>query len=236
MLFQCDYNDVSLSQIFDLTEEKAFNMLPYWILIPRLSKSQLLLLVRDLKIKLPQQCSKSRKVLCDLLLMKYSQWEKVLEDKNTDSNHLLKIFFNFQPFSPNPEEAKKELKNKIRILIPGDEIIIMWITTDNKGFCPINKQVPGSHSHRLLVTSWLHQCYLLHKKNATDQRPTRQFSDSDCRTHSLHLRRDSGEDTLELCKQLGWKEPPAFSDTGSVVYRRSDAIVQCKEYNTRLIS
>ena len=41
---------------------------------------------------------------------------------------------------------------------------------------------------------------------------------------------------LELCKQLGWKVPPAFSDTGSVVYRRSDAIVTCKEYNTNLIS
>ena len=41
---------------------------------------------------------------------------------------------------------------------------------------------------------------------------------------------------LELCKQLGWKVPPAFSDTGSVVYRRSDAIVTSKEYNTNLIS
>ena len=86
------------------------------------------------------------------------------------------------------------------------------------------------------MTSWLHQCCLLHAKNAADQRPTRQFSDSDCRTHSLHLRRDSGEDTLELCKQLEWKEPPYVSYTGSVVYRRSDAIVQCKEYNTRVIS
>ena len=41
---------------------------------------------------------------------------------------------------------------------------------------------------------------------------------------------------MDLCKQLGWKVPPAFSDTGSAVYRRSDAIVSSKEYNTRLIS
>ena len=41
---------------------------------------------------------------------------------------------------------------------------------------------------------------------------------------------------MDLCKQLGWKVPPAFSDTGSAVYRRSDAIVSSKEYNTPLIS
>ena len=147
-LFQCDYNDVTLSQILDLKEEEAFNKLQYWILIPRLTKSQMLLLVRDQKIKRPQQCYKSRKVLCDLLLMKYSHWEKVLKDKNTNNNDLLQCFLNFQPFSTNSEEANKELKNKIRVLIHGAEIIIMWITT-NKEFCPIKKQVPLPHSRRL---------------------------------------------------------------------------------------
>ena len=115
-------------------------------------------------------------------------------------------------------------------------MIINWITTDCKGFSPIKKQVAGPHSHRMLVTSWLHKCGLLHKKSSKDPRSTRIFSDSDCRTHSLHLRRDSGENMLELCKQLGWKVPPAFSDTGCVVYRRSDAIVTSKEYYTNLIS
>ena len=148
----------------------------------------------------------------------------------------LQYFDNFQASSLNPSELKKWLKDKIRILTPGDEIIINWITTDIKGFCPIKIQVPGPQTHRRLVNFWLHRCGLLHEASYSDPRPTRIFSDSDCRTHSLHLRRDSKEDTLDLCKQLGWKVPPAFSDTGSAVYRRSDAVVTSKEYNTRLIS
>ena len=236
LLFQCDYDDVSLSQVLNVTEEEALNKLPYWIVLPRLTKAQLLLLVGDLNIKLPSKCSKSRKSLCDLLLVKYNEWERVLKDEKTDISDLLQTFCHNQPISLNLKEAKKELSDKIQILVPGDEVIINWITTDCKGFCPIKKQVPGPHSHRMLVTSWLHKCGLLHKKSSKDPRPTRIFSDYDCRTHSLHLRRDSGENMLELCKQLGWKVPPAFSDTGSVVYRRSDAIVTSKEYNTNLIS
>ena len=38
-----------------------------------------------------------------------------------------------------------------------------------------------------------------------------------------------------LCKQMGWKVPAAFSDTGSCVYRRGDATVTSPEYNSRLI-
>ena len=54
-------------------------------------------------------------------------------------------------------------------------------------------------------------CDLLHERSTKDPRPTRIFSDSDCRTHSLHLRRDSKEDTLDLCKQLGWKVPQNYA-------------------------
>ena len=39
-----------------------------------------------------------------------------------------------------------------------------------------------------------------------------------------------------MCKQLGWKPPPVYSDSGSVVYRRGDAVVKCAEYNTHFIS
>ena len=69
-----------------------------------------------------------------------------------------------------------------------------------------------------------------------DPRPKRIFSDNDCRTHALHLRRDCGEDTLMLCKQLGWKKPDEFSDLGSTVYRRSDACVTSPEYIGDLIT
>lgn len=82
----------------------------------------------------------------------------------------------------------------------------------------------------------MHKCGLLHEATQIDPRPTRIFSDSDCRTHALHLRGDSGEDILTLCKQLGWKVPAPIADTGSSVYRRCDAVVTGSEYNTMFIS
>ena len=211
LLFQCGYNNVNLAEILNVSEEEALNKLPYWIILPRLTRAQLLLLVVDLNLQLPTNFSRTRKSLCALLLSKYSEWEEVLGTKNTDNLDLLQSFDNFQPSSLKPSKVKKQLKDKIRILIPGDEIIINWITTDIKGFCPIKNQVPGPQSHRLLVTSWLHRCDLLHERSSKDPRPTRIFSDSDCRTHSLHLRRDSKEDTLDLCKQLGWKVPQNYA-------------------------
>ena len=87
-----------------------------------------------------------------------------------------------------------------------------------------------------MITSWVHDCSLLHVATKEDPRATRLFSDTDCRTHCLHLRRDSGGNVLELCKQLGWKPPPVFSDSGSAVYRRGDAVVKSPEYNTDFIS
>ena len=87
-----------------------------------------------------------------------------------------------------------------------------------------------------MITSWLHECSLLHVATKEDPRATRVFSDTDCRTHCLHLRRDGGAKVLELCKQLGWRPPPNFSDSGSTVYRRGDAVVKSPEYNTDFIS
>ena len=69
-----------------------------------------------------------------------------------------------------------------------------------------------------------------------DKRPTRLFTDTDCLTHALHLRRDCGESTLMLCKKLGWKEPVVLSDMGSSVYRREDACVTSTEYTSILVN
>ena len=123
-----------------------------------------------------------------------------------------------------------------KLILPGDESLIMWLKTKENRFCPILKKTPGPHTHKVLLTSWLHDCGLLHVQNVEDPRPTLVFSDNDARTTSLHLRRDAGEDTLTLCKQLGWKEPSAYSDTGSMVYRRADAVVTHPEYNTRFLT
>ena len=39
-----------------------------------------------------------------------------------------------------------------------------------------------------------------------------------------------------LCKKLGWKEPPVFSDMGSSVYSRRDACVTSSEYTNSLVN
>ena len=65
---------------------------------------------------------------------------------------------------------------------------------------------------------------------------SRVFSDTDARTHCLQLRRESGEDHINLCKQLGWTVQAAFSDMANTVYRRAEAIVTHPEYNVRFIS
>ena len=82
-------------------------------------------------------------------------------------------------------EAKAIISQKIIPLKQGDEIILNWITTDRKGFCPVRKQIPGPARHRLLITSWLHKCGLLHEQSETDTRPTRVFLDTDYRTHVM---------------------------------------------------
>lgn len=237
ILYQCGYGNISLSTVLGVTKKDALAPLPYWIVIPKMSRTQLIFLVRDLHIKLPTKCSTTRNALCTEVLRTYKEWEKALNDKNSTNAEMKAVFGTVVPLSEYVSiEAKAIIRTKIIPLKQGDEIILNWITTDGKGFCPIRKQIPGPARHRLLITSWLHKCSLLHEQSDTDTRPTRVFSDTDCRTHALHLRRDSGEDNLTLCKQLGWKVPAPVADTGSTVYNRCDAVVTGNEYNSMFIS
>ena len=236
ILYQCGYDDVTLEDILSISECDDFALLPYWIIIPHLSRKQLLFLTTDLFIKLPPKCPKTRQSLIDAVMNIYTTWENVLLDRNTSIDGLLSTFSKLVPFSCKVHKAKKEIWKKIQLIKPDDECMINWITTNTTSFCPIIKQAPGPPTHRLLVTSWLHKCQLLHEANKIDTRQTRVLSDNDCRTTCLHLRTDCGEDTLTLCKQMGWKVPPACADTGSAVYRRCEAVVTSNEYNSRLIS
>ena len=236
ILYQCGYDDISLIELFSISEKDSFALLPYWITIPRLSRKQLLLLVDHLNIEIKETDKRSKQSLIYILLEVYKKWMEVLSNTSTTILNLQLTFSNISPFSNDLRKAKSEIREKIQVIKPGCECMINWITTGKNGFCPIKKQTPGPQTHRLLITSWLHRCGLLHEKNKADIRQTRVFSDNDCRTTGLHLRRDCGEDTLTLCKQMGWKVPPGKSDTGSVVYRRCEAVVTSNEYNSRLIS
>ena len=97
LLFQCGYDNVNLAEILNVSEEEALNKLPYWIILPRLTRAQLLLLMVDLKLQLPTNFSRTRKSLCDLLLLKYSEWEEVLETKKNDTLDLLQFLIIFKP-------------------------------------------------------------------------------------------------------------------------------------------
>ena len=234
ILYQCGISEVTLSDVLTVTNKDLRDLLPNWIIIPRLTFKQLQVLVDAFKITVPKKCPITRKAFSDLLVNKYDIWEKTLNNPKTKFSDLLHVFDFLVPFSKGIPEALKEIRERIRPLKPGNEVLVNWITASSTGFSPINKSVPGPQTHRMLITSWLHNCGLLHEKSVNDPRPTRVFSDNDSRTHCLHLRRDCGEDVLMLCKQMGWKLPPVFSDTGSAVYRRCDAVVSGNEYNTRL--
>jgi hypothetical protein len=236
LLFQVGYPaDISLSKLFG-GEDEVFSSIPHWIIIPGLSSTQLIMLANDQAIVIPENCCKTRDSLSKLILKAYNQWDKVLQNGSCTLLDLLSTFEHIDDFSYDVTQGKRDIRLKIRPINPGDEVLILWVTADCKGFCPTLKRVPGPTIHKNLVTTCLHDCSLLHVSSVHDLKPTRIFSDTDCRTTCLHLRRDSGEDTLTLCKQLGWKNPPACSDSGSTVYRRGDAIVRSPEYNSSFIS
>ena len=97
LLFQFVYNDVNLTEMLNVSEEETLNKLPYWIVLPRFTRVQLLLLVVDINLHVPKIFCKTRNSICELLFLKYSEWEELLQNKNTDNDCLLQTFDNFQP-------------------------------------------------------------------------------------------------------------------------------------------
>ena len=197
--------------------------------------SQLSSFIRRNRIIIPDNCSKSRDSLSKLVLESYTKWDDVLCDEETTVNEIIEAF-NCIDDQNDIDHAKACMRKKMQLILPGEESLIMWLKTKETRFCPVLKKTPGPHTHKMLLTSWLHDCSLLHVASIEDTRPTRVFSDNDARTTSLHLRRDAYEGTLTLCKQLAWKEPSAYSDSGSMVYCRADAVVTHPEYNTRFLT
>ena len=237
ILYQCGYTSsgISLGSLLLTNEKHALTSLSYWIVLKRMTAQQLQRFCRSSGVHIPNKCSMTRESLYSLVKAKYDEWNKVLNDPNTELPDLIEAF-DFVDDCEDICEAKALIRNKIKLMLPGDEILVMWLTANKKGFCPIIKKTPGAHTHKVIITSWLHSLCLLHEETTKDPRSTRVFSYTDSRTHCLHLRRDSGENTLDLCIQLGWKPPPVLSDQGSLVYRRSNAVVTHPEYNVKLIS
>ena len=203
LLYQCGYiGDISLSSVLMISEKDALKILPYWIVLKRMTAPQLQRFCNKVRIDIPRKCTKTRESLCKVVEAKYAEWDAVLSNPDTDLGDLMETFDYIDDWN-DVSEAKDYFQKRNKLMEPGDEILIMWLTANKEGFSPIIKKTPGAHTHKMLITSWLHSMNLLHEKTEDDPRPTRLFSDTDARTHCLHLRRDSKEDHLDICKQLG---------------------------------
>ena len=236
ILYQLGYSEeLSLEQLLDVTENDVLNSIPYWMIINRLSKKQLTLLAMEKEITVPENCTRTREALMNIVMSAYDEWDETLNNANCLSD-LLDGFPDEEDFSFDFEKGKQDIRQSLRPITPGEEILMMWITTNSTGFCPTLKRFPGPKICKNMITSWLHDTKLLWMQTDDDPRPTRVFTDRDCRTHCLHLRRDANENVLDICKQMGWQPPPVCSDSGSTVYRKSNAIVLSPEYNGSFIS
>ena len=234
ILYQIGYNEnISLSGILDVEEKYVLASLPYWLIIPRLTSEQLTMLAHKHKIEIPEKCTKTRAALVKIVMAAYDKWDKILNNKSITMVDLFTNFEHVQGFSV--DLSKDDIKALINPIRHGDEVLLMWLTTDGEKFYPTLRRIPGPTINKEMVSKWLHACSLLHKRSKENPANTRIFSDTDCRTHCLHLRRDSGENVLMTCNQMGWKPPKEFSDSGSLVYRRANAIVTSQEYNSNFI-
>ena len=153
LLYQCGFKlGLSLEDITGFTEEEALTSLPSWIILTHMTQCQLQILAADLGVPIPNTCTKTRKSLADLLVGLYSRWEGYLKTCSTTSE-LRKYFKGKCGQGTDINEVRAHIKREIKIIIPGEEIIYMWVTTDNKGFCPILFRTPGPTTNKKIITS-----------------------------------------------------------------------------------
>ena len=153
ILYQCGYaKNLSLEKLLGVTEAEALDKLPFWIIVPRMTQSQLNSYVRTQGIEVPTKCSKTRDSLCKLVLKTYSEWHKVLSDEATTIPDIISTIDYIDDWK-DASHAKEMMRRKLNLLDPGDESLIMWLTTNADGFCPILKKTPGPHTHKMLLSS-----------------------------------------------------------------------------------
>ena len=160
------------------------------------------MLAIERNIVIPPTCTRTREALVKVVLSAYDAWDDAL-NKATSLFDLLEAFPNEEDFSFEFKKGKQDIRRIWSPIQPGEEILMMWITTDSTGFCPTLKRCPGPKICKNLITTWLHDKKLLWHETDDDPRPTRVFTDRDSRTHCLHLRRDANENLLDICQQLG---------------------------------
>ena len=143
----------------------------------------------DKGILLNKKSTRTEETLHKHVLSAYDKWDTTLIQASSLYD-LLEDFPSKDNFSLEFQDRKKDIRKSLNPIIPGEEIIIMWLTTDAAGFRPTLNRFPGPKINRNLITSWLHDCKLLWVETPEDQRPTRLFSDRDCRIHYIYPRND----------------------------------------------
>ena len=92
ILYQCGFDNLKLVELFRVSEADAFASLPFWIVIPKMTGSQLSSFIRRNRIIIPDNCSKSRDSLSKLVLESYTKWDDVLCDEETTVNEIIEAF------------------------------------------------------------------------------------------------------------------------------------------------
>ena len=112
ILYQCGIPEVTLSDVLTVTNKDLRDLLPNWIIIPRLTFKQLQVLVDAFKITVPKKCPITRKAFSDLLVNKYDIWEKTLNNPKTKFSDLLHVFDFLVPFQQRHTRGVEGNKGK----------------------------------------------------------------------------------------------------------------------------
>ena len=92
ILYQCGFDNLKLVELFRVSEADALPSLPFWIVIPKMTGSQLSSFISRNRIIIPDNCSKSRDSLSKLVLESYTKWDDVLCDEETTVNEIIEAF------------------------------------------------------------------------------------------------------------------------------------------------
>ena len=73
---------------------------------------------------IPRSCTKTRDALVKVVLKAYEKWYTILDNDKTSLPDLLEAFEHLD-ISQDVKTGKNQIKEKIRPIKPGDEIIIL---------------------------------------------------------------------------------------------------------------
>ena len=125
LLYQCGYmKGMSLFSLLQTNQSTVLNMLPFWIVLRRMTASQLHRFCLDVGLQLPKTCTKTRESLYYFILPIYEKWDAVLNDPTTEVSDLITAF-NYIDDWENVSEAKAFFRERIKLMIPGNEILVM---------------------------------------------------------------------------------------------------------------